>query len=244
MNPEILYIKKFKGLGEWEYKDSGVFYCGQCRLVYPNLERANQCCQNYLCKCGKRCERKYYLSCDECTKKQEIAREKEKFNKSTKLDIKDYKGYLLSDETANDDFSMYFDDYFENTCQFGCPVCGEETTPVSNKQDERSHLICKNSECLWVSPEYEVIDEIYYLFAPEYIWAADFEPLELDLGNILEHATEEHHETVNDYMKGTEELKIAIDKFNELNKGIGSYQDSNTLALINIKDYVKELYNK
>lgn len=243
MNSQVLYIKKFKGLGEWEYKDANVFYCEKCRLVYPDNEKAEQCCKNYICKCGKICEKKYYFSCDECTRKQSIEREKEKFNKATKLDIKDYKGYLLSDETANDDFSMYFDDYFENTCEFLCPLCENETEDLgSNSTTHLSALKCKN--CDWQSPEFEVIDEIYYLFAPEYIWATEFEPFRLDLGWILEHYLDNHHETVSDYYKGGEELKIAINKFNEINKNVGSYNISDKLALINIKDYVKELHNK
>lgn len=256
MNAQVLYVKKYNGLekfdyhtefvdGTWKFVESRVFYCEKCKLTYSSFEKANQCCQNYICKCEKTCERKHYLICDKCDRRQKTEREKEKFNKATKLDIKDYTGYLLSGEYASDDYGMFFDDYFENTCEFACPECSEETE-VKNYSNikEYSHLHCKNSDCKWESQSFEIIDEIYYLFAPEYIWATDFKPLKLDLGNILEWATEEHHETVNDYMKGVEELRIAIDKFNELNKSIGSYNLSNSVALVGIKDFVKELYNK
>lgn len=258
MNAETLYIKKFKGLGEWEYKDSKIYFCEFCRQVYAREEDANKCCVCYICKDpvlsyqGKNDSRDrnglaaYHGCCWDKNQREVRKRiEKEKFNKATKLDIKDYTGYLLDNETATDDYQAYFENYFENH-DLSCIVCGEETVPVPSKQDERSHLICKNSECLWVSPEYEVIDEIYYLFAPEYIWAADFKPVELDLGRILERATEDHHESVDDYLKGVRALELAVDNFNQLNldSKVGSYYESNTLALINVKDYVKELYNK
>lgn len=256
MDAQLLYVKKFNGVqpfdyktqfvdGVWEFKGSGAFYCGKCRLIYPSEERANQCCQNYTCKCGKICERKYYLSCDECSKKQEIEREKEKFNKATKLDIKDYKGYLLLGEYASDDFSGYFDDYFENTCDFACPQCGDETEAKDCPDvEEHSHLHCKNPDCKWQSRSYEITEEIYYLFAPEYIWATDFEQFEIDIDRVLENALEDHHESVGDYYKGVKELKEAVDKFNLANVGVGSYNESNKLALINIKEYIKKMYGK
>jgi hypothetical protein len=246
MNAQELFInvtEETSVLPTQVYKKANIYYCEKCRLVYKDKKLADECCVGKTCQCGKICK-KYYTLCKDCLKIAENHREKERFNKAEKIDIKDYKGYVLDDEHAHDDWGMYFDNYFENH-NFACPKCGEETESKDCPDiKEYSHLQCKDSNCGWKSQCFETIDEIYYLFAPEYIWATDFRPVSIDLGMVLENATDDHHESVHDHMKGIKDLEIAIDKFNDINKDVGSYDESHELALINIPSFVQKLYSK
>lgn len=77
--------------------------------------------------------------------------------------------------------------------------------------------------------------EDYYkdnnLEMPKYAYGVYFEPVKLDLDYILENACEEHHEDALYSLDCVGELKQAIDKFNEDNKGNGSYfEDINTIV--------------
>jgi hypothetical protein len=60
---------------------------------------------------------------------------------------------------------------------------------------------------------------------PTYAWACDSRPTcALDVGRIIDDATQEAHEDFNtDSLKGVEELRAAIDRFNEANKGITTW---------------------
>lgn len=74
----------------------------------------------------------------------------------------------------------------------------------------------------WVEDDNEGFepDDEEYIKRADYVWAVNERPVcHLNLDRILERATEEAYEDFEiDRLKGTEELKIAIDKFNELNK--------------------------
>ena len=58
---------------------------------------------------------------------------------------------------------------------------------------------------------------------PRYVYGCKFCPFSLDFDWILEASTEDYDEDIMDRLDGYEELEKAIDKFNELNKGEGSY---------------------
>jgi hypothetical protein len=68
----------------------------------------------------------------------------------------------------------------------------------------------------------------------EYVWACDEEAsCYLDLDRILESATEDTHEDFRiDDLNGLEELKLAINKFNELNKDQVSWNINFKKAII------------
>lgn len=72
--------------------------------------------------------------------------------------------------------------------------------------------------------------EDYYeskrLEMPKYAYGTYFEPVKLDLDCILESVCEEHAEGVEDMLEGFSELREAIEKFNDINKGVGSYNPS------------------
>ncbi|WP_338631250.1 hypothetical protein [Clostridium baratii] len=58
---------------------------------------------------------------------------------------------------------------------------------------------------------------------PKYIYAVYFEQVKLDLERILEDACEDHDEDIEYSLDGVEELIQAIDKFNEVNSSVGTY---------------------
>lgn len=72
--------------------------------------------------------------------------------------------------------------------------------------------------------------EDYYersgLKMPKYAYGTYFESVKLDLDYILESACEEHAEDVVYDLYGVSELREAIEKFNDINKGVGSYYPS------------------
>ena len=65
-------------------KSSGIYYCGQCRIVHRERESAEQCCKPYICSCGAECL-KHWLICDDCRRKKDIAKERERFEKAEKV---------------------------------------------------------------------------------------------------------------------------------------------------------------
>lgn len=65
---------------------------------------------------------------------------------------------------------------------------------------------------------------------PKYAYGVYFKSIELDLDCILEDACEEHHEDALYSLDCVEDLRKAINQFNEDNKGNGSYfEDTNTI---------------
>lgn len=80
----------------------------------------------------------------------------------------------------------------------------------------------------------DVMEDYYKdnnLQMPKYAYGVYFVPIQLDLDYILEDACEEHHEDALYSLDGVEELREAIDKFNEDNKMSGSYcYDINTIV--------------
>lgn len=251
MNAQELFVKKEvckETYSQIIYDSAQVYYCSKCKFVKKTKEEAEKCCNFYYdCRiCGQKSEREHYLLCNKCDKIEKAKKEKELFDKAEKINIEDYKGmfYFDGDEFANPDIDCFLDDYFENVCEFNCPVCGGETESkdcLVNQGDENSYLSCK--ECAWNSPSFEIIDEIYYLFTPKYVWAPEFTPLELDYSNIMENACDQHHESVYDHIDGKKELKEAIDKFNHLNKDNGSYAEGQKRVIILNEEFIKKLYN-
>ena len=112
MNAQTLYIKKFKGLGEWEYKESHVFYCEKCKLVYSTEILAQECCGVKKCKCGGDCER-YYPKCPDCLELDRINKEKDRFNKAEKIKAKDYEGWIYCENMGYNEGFCDIDEFFD-----------------------------------------------------------------------------------------------------------------------------------
>lgn len=58
---------------------------------------------------------------------------------------------------------------------------------------------------------------------PKYAYGTYLQSVSLDLDCILENACDDHAEGVDDNLNGISELREAIEKFNKVNRGVGSY---------------------
>jgi hypothetical protein len=87
---------------------TGVFYCSECRAVFPNEGQAQLCHGERVCECGKKIESRYSSSCNECWRAKSEAernkKESERFEAATKIAWADYKGGMVFDG------DRYFDD--------------------------------------------------------------------------------------------------------------------------------------
>ena len=243
MNAQILYSLK-----DGIYKDSGVFFCSNCRIVHTKLDWAEKCCKCIYC--DKLVEEKKpnqsgsYIYHDKCWEVKRLINskktEEERFAKATKITAKEWAknehSWIFSESYSSNegycDINDFLDDFIDNYSDFYCLECGEGVKAfTSTNSDILSRLECK---CGWRSPDYEVVEDIVHLFLPKYVWAAEFEPVELDFYSIIERAEEDHYDGCE--ANGTEELKAAIDKFNEDNKKNGSYNVNYKIAITNLEE--------
>lgn len=258
MTPIPLYIQKLDG-----FVKSHVFYCSNCRIVGQNQEYVEKCCKCYVCneevknddfKTGdRRGGYAYHAKCQQLDfEVKQLQREKTQFENAQKIDIKDYNGrWVYLEGTGNEGFSESIDELLDdylNNYDFtkDCPDCGNELKVKDSKEkDYLSYLECQYSGCSWISPEYEVIDDIFYLFAPDYVWACEEIPFtSVNLDTVMENISDNGYEDILDHVKGKKELQLAIDEFNETNKDLVSYRPDYKIAIVGLKEYVKENWNK
>ena len=77
---------------------------------------------------------------------------------------------------------------------------------------------------------FDCIDELEDWFnhrgleVPEYAYGSYFMPFSLDIDNIIEDEAQAYDEEIIDRLDGLEELRKAIEKFNKINNGNGTYQ--------------------
>lgn len=80
---------------------AGVFYCSECRVVFPDQLQAENCHGERLCACGKKIEMRYHKSCSDCEYKQDrerlAAKELERFEKAKKITPAEYTGEWVFD---------------------------------------------------------------------------------------------------------------------------------------------------
>jgi len=81
----------------------GHYYCTKCGVIHKDKEGSYFCCER-VCECGAKCETGW-VACKDCRKKNEIKREKERFNKAEKILEKDWKGPVFCDGYGNEYFS-------------------------------------------------------------------------------------------------------------------------------------------
>ena len=242
MNAQTLFSLK-----DEEYKHSGIYFCSNCRIVHRKQEDAEKCCKCIYC--DKLVEEKRpdqngsYIYHDKCFKTENAKIrnkfEEDKFAKATKITAKEWAqkehSWIFSESYSSNEGYRDIHDFID---QFGdgdlfCPECGEEpeAKALDTEEDKDNYLECK---CGWKSPPYQAIDDIIHLFLPKYVWATEFEPVQLDIDRILENVLEHHYEDCE--AKGYEELKIAIDKFNDQNKNNGSYNVNYKIAITNLEE--------
>ncbi len=190
MNAQELF-KQVNG----EYVGTGRFYCEKCRIIGLNAELAEKCCRPTICQCGKEVAEKYYYTCWDCRKAKEIASEKLRFEKATKIKLEDYDGPVQTDLIGSNEgyFASFSDlmDYLSD--EYG---------------DEYRQAI--------VDEEAPVIDYVYAVNETNLINAT--------LGQFLDETYEKAYEAFEEsQLKGTEELEVALAKFNELNAHFKSW---------------------
>lgn len=74
----------------------------------------------------------------------------------------------------------------------------------------------------------DVMEDYYKdnnLKMPRYAYGCEFNQFELDLDNILDNASDDFDEDILDRLEGQNALNKAIEEFNKVNKGEGSYYE-------------------
>jgi hypothetical protein len=78
---------------------TGVFYCSECRAVFPNADQAQICHGQRTCECGKQIESRYQTYCDDCWRNKSDTEQREKeskrFDVAAKIQWGDYKGGMI-----------------------------------------------------------------------------------------------------------------------------------------------------
>lgn len=92
-------------------KSAGIWYCAKCRVVARSREDAEQCCQPRKCECGSEVERGW-ICCNECRRKKDVARERERFEKAEKLT--EWDGWVFCGGIGSDGFSESLEDFYDN----------------------------------------------------------------------------------------------------------------------------------
>ena len=93
-------------------RSAHVWYCGQCRNVKGTQEHAEQCCGKWHCKeCGAECAN-YHLQCQICFRKQQDAKERERFAKAEK--VTEWDGWVFCDGlNHNNGYFSGMDDLYD-----------------------------------------------------------------------------------------------------------------------------------
>lgn len=82
-------IQLFVGKAD-SFEPTGVWFCDKCKVVHRSEREANQCCLNYQCnRCNQDTGSRMWLVCEECRKKEELQKEKARFDKAEKLTVWD-----------------------------------------------------------------------------------------------------------------------------------------------------------
>ena len=75
---------------------AGIWYCSQCRAVFPEKGQAEACHGTRLCACGKLAANRYSESCQECESKawreRMVREEMERYEKATKVPAAKWNG--------------------------------------------------------------------------------------------------------------------------------------------------------
>lgn len=147
-------IELFKKLPDGGYTATGVFYCSVCRAVFPNHEQAAICHGDRLCACGKKIERPFYSLCNDCEwekqKKDASARERERFEKATKITEADYKGEMVFlDDKYFDEVESAIDGYLPGQEPEYVWACKNQGVPLANAESIYENLL----EHMWEEAE-------------------------------------------------------------------------------------------
>jgi hypothetical protein len=96
-------------------RSAGVFFCGECKLIYRSgeLELAENCCKPWKCDtCGAPTE-KYWTACRECRAKVQRDKDQAQWEKAEKVLAKDWDGpvWNTADDSYHPDLGDLIDDW-------------------------------------------------------------------------------------------------------------------------------------
>lgn len=74
-------------------RESGVWFCGKCRIVAHSETQAARCC-NWKCEACGAPSRKYYMLCDTCQKVKWAREDQARYDKATKIPEAEYSGWV------------------------------------------------------------------------------------------------------------------------------------------------------
>ena len=225
MNAEPLYLKTFNGVekytydefvdGVWKFKPTNVWYCSNCKSVYQSEQDANNCCNCYYCKTlvdGKNNNDKnksLFSYHAKCWDEEQCRSRLETRQFRFEKAIKiDAKNY---NGWVYHEGSGYNEGFFESIEDF----------------------------IDWWYCEYENMDGKLEQELPDYVWACNEVQFSApDFERIIEWSCEDKWEDMPNYINGKKELQEALDKFQEANKDLKSYDPDFTRAIVNIKEIV------
>lgn len=97
-------------------KESGVWYCSECRAVHATEQAAIQCHATLLCACGEAVKQRGYTQCSKCDSAAWDERcrktEAERFEAAQKIPAAEYAGAVYADGVGPEWFET-LDDYLE-----------------------------------------------------------------------------------------------------------------------------------
>jgi hypothetical protein len=149
-----------------EYKATGVFYCSECRCVYPNEAAADNCHGEHICDCGNRIDQRYYAKCSACQSKQwkeeQDAKERERFEKAEKVTYADYKGGMLFDgDRYHDDLEALEDHLFDAPLPEYVWACKDVGVPKANSESIIENML----ENMWEDADHNDLNGLAELDA-------------------------------------------------------------------------------
>jgi hypothetical protein len=93
-------------------RPAGVFYCGECRIIFKDASSAELCCGSYKCEdCGKGTGSRSWLVCDGCRSERDRKRELERFERAEKLT--DWDGWVYDEGSGRNGYHQSVADLLE-----------------------------------------------------------------------------------------------------------------------------------
>jgi hypothetical protein len=125
---------------------TGVFYCSECRAVFPNQEQAQLCHGERLCPCGSKTESRYATKCGACSgrefRERETAKESKRFEDATKIAEADYAGEMVyCGDKFYDSVEEALDDYLPGQEPEYVWACQDEGVPKASADSLYENLL-------------------------------------------------------------------------------------------------------
>jgi len=144
---------------------TGIFYCSECRAIFPNQEQAQGCHGERICGCGGKIER-YYGECFACRdkrwKEEQDVKERERFEKAYKVSYADYKGGMIyHGDHYFDDLEALEDHLFDLPLPEYVWACKDVGVPKANSDSIVENLL----ENMWEDADHNDLNGLEALDA-------------------------------------------------------------------------------